>query len=70
MREIVENQRNGFLFTSISRLLQLTGRLMEDDCLRRTLSENAALDSRRFGKDVFAARARALGEELLAPSGT
>ncbi len=70
MREIVENNQSGFLFSSISELLRFTSRLLESPDLRLRVSETARQNSRRFGKSVFAEQARALGEELLNRSGT
>ena len=67
MPEIVADGRSGFLFASVSSLLEQTARLLRDPGLRASLAGAARRESRRFGKEAFAERVRALVTELLPP---
>lgn len=65
MPEIVADGRSGFLFASVSSLLEQSARLLRDPGLRASLAGAARQESRRFGKEAFAERVRALAAELL-----
>jgi glycosyltransferase involved in cell wall biosynthesis len=67
MPEIVEDGRSGFLFASVSSLLEQSARLLRDPGLRAAMAAAARQESRRFGKEAFAERVRALAAELLPP---
>ncbi len=65
MREIVEDGHSGHLFASVSMLLQQSARLLADATLRAEMSLAARGEGRRFSKERFAERVRALFAELL-----
>lgn len=67
MPEIVDDGRSGFLFASVSSLLEQSARLLRDPGLRASMAAAARRESRRFGKEAFAGRVRALAAELLPP---
>jgi len=65
MREIVEDGHSGHLFASVSMLLEQSARLLADPSLRAEMSLTARGEGRRFSKERFAERVRALAAELL-----
>jgi len=67
MREIVRSGENGYLFSSLTELIETTIRLLDKPALRPNLAEAAWKAGRSFSKEVFAGRVKDLVQELLAP---
>ena len=51
--EIVEHDKNGFLWKTEEELIKLTVRLIEQEGLWRKLSHEAQKRSKKFSKEVF-----------------
>ena len=56
MREIVRSGENGYLFSSLTELIETTIRLLDKPALRPNLAEAAWKAGRSFSKEVFAGR--------------
>jgi len=67
MREIVENNRTGQLFSSMAVLLQQSIDLLTNPQKRELMSQAARDEGQRFSKEVFTDRIRKLAAELLDP---
>jgi glycosyltransferase involved in cell wall biosynthesis len=59
--EIVDHERNGFLWYDLRELLRYTWLIIRDPSRRLRLAEQASRDSRRFDSSRFRARVSELG---------
>lgn len=60
LKEIVEDGVNGFLWDSVEGLKEKTLKLINDQTLRKRLSQHAISSSKRFSKEQFASKIKEL----------
>jgi len=51
--ELVDHETNGFVWNTKDELISFTKMIIEEDPLRRVLSYNAIISSKKFSKDEF-----------------
>jgi len=62
--EIVRDAVDGYLWTTLEQLKNLTLKVISNDSLRHEMSQQAALSSQRYGKQSFDLRVQELVERL------
>jgi glycosyltransferase involved in cell wall biosynthesis len=56
LREIIDQGRTGFLWSTTEELAEQSFALIRDDSLQRSVRENAVAEAKRYSTDAFAAR--------------
>jgi glycosyltransferase involved in cell wall biosynthesis len=61
--EIIENGKNGFLWSELSEMKEITLQIIQSEILREEITKRAIADSRKFGNDQFIKNANAIFKE-------